>query len=75
MTEQTDFGGEWVKRPRWRVSHFALAGTTTVWAMGAQQLTACGKHIAVDEDLEPEPTGIDTADRCPRCRAKTGSEA
>lgn len=60
----------WVKRPRWKVSHLMLGGTVTTWAMGEQAVTACGKHIAYDEHLGPEPTGIDTIDRCKRCRSK-----
>lgn len=52
----------------------AFNRTASVWVMGEQRLTACGRRVAVDEHLGPEPTGIDTVDRCERCRTKTGAE-
>lgn len=61
----------WMTTPRWSVSHLVLEGRARY--IGASTVlygvTACGRHVNADK-LLPEPTGIDTIDRCGRCLTK-----
>ena len=66
--------GEWVKRARWKASHFTLADQRTVWLGKTTARTACGTFVSVDEGLKPEPTGIDTTKRCGRCERRLSRE-
>ena len=59
----------WMTKPRWSVSHLVREDTGSSYVSfrtTTYGLTVCGRHVNVDE-LDPEPTGIDTIDRCPRC--------
>ena len=62
--------GEWMKRARWKVSHFVRDDKRTVWMGETTGWAACGSCVKIDEWLEPEPTGIDTVDRCGRCERR-----
>lgn len=57
----------WVKAPRWSVSHLVVGDLTLGLNANLWADTACGRHVNYDL-TEPEPTGIDTCNRCPACR-------
>lgn len=73
MTAMDAFRDEWAKRSRWPVAHFIRATGRVAWDDDVVARTACGRHVIVNH-LEPEPTGIDTVDRCERCLRKTGAD-
>lgn len=72
-TEQnTTVNGQWMKRRRWKASHFVRADDQRPRHLGNEVgQAACGCYVTIDEDLETEPTGIDTCERCEKCRART----
>ena len=74
MTTRNQFSDEWAKRARWPKSHFVRGDGRASFNGVVVALTACGRHVTVNQ-LDPEPTGIDTVNRCERCRRKTGAVA
>lgn len=58
----------WMTSSRWSVSHVVKDGEVTFIGAATEtyRMTACGRRVRV-ERLEPEPTGIDTIHRCPKC--------
>lgn len=62
--------GEWMKKRDWKVSHFVRADKRTTWMGRETGWAACGSCVSIDEHLNYEPTGIDTADRCTRCERR-----
>lgn len=65
--------GEWVKRVKWKVSHFVLTDQRTMWMGDVTARAACGKFVSVNDGLMPKPTSIDTADRCSKCEVRSGA--
>lgn len=64
------YRAEWLKAPRWSVSHLVVTAPESDRPRdGHWGTAACGRALNNDK-LEPEPTGIDTVNRCSRCRAK-----
>jgi hypothetical protein len=71
--QDTTMSGQWMKRPRWKVSHFIRDDAQRPRHLGNEVgMSACGKFVTIDEGLEYEPTGIDTCDRCNRCERRLG---
>lgn len=63
--------GHWVKKPRWKVSHFLRDDDQRPRHFGNEVgQAACGVFITIDEHLGYEPTGIDTTDRCGKCERR-----
>lgn len=60
--------GQWMKKRDWKISHYVQDGERTVWMNHEAGQTACGSRVTINKHLEPEPTGIDTARRCGRCK-------
>lgn len=67
------YGNTWAKRARWPTSHYIRGDGYASFNGTIVALTACGRHVTVNQ-LDPEPTGIDTVNRCKRCLTKTGAE-
>lgn len=60
--------GRWVKKPRWKVSHYLVDDDDRPLFFGDEEgRAACGHTVTITEHLEYEPTGIDTCNRCTRC--------
>ena len=62
---------EWMHSPRWSVSHLVTTSRATYVGFRSVSygITVCGRHVNADK-LQPEPTGIDTIDRCSKCLTK-----
>lgn len=54
---------------RWSISHLVLPSRATYLGASTESfgVTVCGRHVNADK-LLPEPTGIDTINRCATCR-------
>jgi len=60
--------GRWVKKPRWRVSHYLPDSEDRPRYFGHDVgRTVCGYSVTINDRLDNEPTGMDTTDRCERC--------
>jgi hypothetical protein len=69
----TTWVGSWMKRARWKVSHFVRDDGSRILDPHLGVViarTVCGKDVTVNAGLESEPTGIDTCDRCAACERR-----